>query len=83
MNYTSKNYDIVVIGAGPGGIAAAIAAARNGAHVLLAEKNGYVGGNMTIGLPLLGFLDRDGKQVQESEQSSILLPIPHPYPTLG
>lgn len=63
MNYTSKNYDIVVIGAGPGGIAAAIAAARNGAHVLLAEKNGYVGGNMTIGLPLLGFLDRDGKQV--------------------
>ncbi|MBR2282508.1 MAG: FAD-dependent oxidoreductase, partial [Spirochaetales bacterium] len=63
MNYITKNYDIVVIGAGPGGLAAAIAAARNGAHVLLAEKNGFVGGNMTIGLPLLGFLDRDGKQV--------------------
>ncbi len=63
MNYTSKNYDIVVIGAGPAGLAAAIAAARNGAHVLLAEKNGFLGGNMTIGLPLLGYLDRDGKQV--------------------
>lgn len=63
MKYISKNYDVVVVGAGPGGLAAAISAARNGAHVLLAEKNGFLGGNMTIGLPLLGYLDRDGKQV--------------------
>ncbi|MHC1693102.1 MAG: FAD-dependent oxidoreductase [Sphaerochaetaceae bacterium] len=63
MDYVSKEYDIVVVGAGPGGLAAAITAARNGAKVLLAERNGYLGGNMAIGLPLLGFLDRDGKQV--------------------
>ncbi len=63
MKYESRNYDVVVIGAGPGGIAAAISSARNGAKVLLAERNGFLGGNMTIGLPLLGFLDRDGKQV--------------------
>lgn len=63
MNYVSEEYDVVVVGAGPGGLAAAIQCARNGARVLLAEKNGYLGGNMTIGLPLLGFLDRDGKQV--------------------
>ena len=63
MNRTRKDYDIVVLGAGPGGLAAALAAARNGAKVLLAEKNGYLGGNMTLGLPLLGFLDKDGRTV--------------------
>ena len=63
MNTCVKEYDVVVLGAGPGGLAAALAAARNGAKVLLAEKNGYLGGNMTIGLPLLGFLDKDGRQV--------------------
>ena len=63
MNYTVKEYDIVVLGAGPGGLAAALAAARNGAKVLLADKNGYLGGNMTLGLPLLGFLDKDGRTV--------------------
>ncbi len=56
-------YDIVVIGGGPGGLPAALAAARQGAKVLLVEKNGYLGGNLTIGLPLLGFLDKDGNQV--------------------
>lgn len=63
MNECTKEYDVVVVGAGPGGLAAALAAARNGAKVLLAEKNGYLGGNMTIGLPLLGFLDKDGNKV--------------------
>ena len=53
MNTAIKEFDVVVIGAGPGGLAAALAAARNGARVLLVEKNGYLGGNMAIGLPLL------------------------------
>jgi hypothetical protein len=56
-------YDVIVVGGGPGGLPAAIAAARQGAKVLLVEKNGYLGGNLTIGLPLLGFLDKDGNQV--------------------
>lgn len=63
MNTVNKEFDIVVVGAGPGGLAAALAAARNGAKVLLVEKSGYLGGNMTIGLPLLGFLDKDGRKV--------------------
>ena len=63
MNTAIKEFDVVVIGAGPGGLAAALSSARNGARVLLVEKNGYLGGNMAIGLPLLGYLDRDGKKV--------------------
>jgi len=63
MNTISKEFDVVVLGAGPGGLAAALAAARGGAKVLLVEKNGYLGGNMAIGLPLLGFLDKDGNKV--------------------
>ncbi len=63
MNSVRKSYDIVVLGAGPGGLAASLAAARNGAKVLLVDKNGYLGGNMTLGLPLLGYLDKDGRTV--------------------
>ncbi len=63
MNTIKKTYDVVVIGGGPGGIPAAIAAARRGLKVLLVEKNGYLGGNLVIGLPLLGYLDKNGIQV--------------------
>jgi hypothetical protein len=42
--------DVLVVGAGPAGLAAAISAARNGARTTLIEKNGYVGGNLTAGL---------------------------------
>ncbi len=37
-------YDIAVLGGGPAGIAAAAAAARNGARVLLVERYGFLGG---------------------------------------
>ncbi|MFW5788293.1 MAG: FAD-dependent oxidoreductase, partial [Halanaerobiales bacterium] len=39
-----RNYDVVVVGAGPAGCSAAISAARNGADVLLIEKDGFPGG---------------------------------------
>ena len=63
MKLETLQCDVVVVGGGPGGIPAAIAAARQGAKVLLVERNGFLGGNMTIGLPLLAYLDKDGNQV--------------------
>jgi ribulose 1,5-bisphosphate synthetase/thiazole synthase len=56
-------YDVVVIGSGSGGLSAAIAAARNGAKVLMVERNGYLGGTMASGMGFLGFLDRHGRPV--------------------
>lgn len=55
--------EIAVIGGGPAGLSAAITAARMGKKVLLLEKNGYLGGNAVLGLPLLGFLDLSGRQI--------------------
>jgi hypothetical protein len=42
--------DVVVVGGGPGGIGAAVAAARNGAKTVLIERYGYLGGMGTGGL---------------------------------
>src|SRR3984885_5754660 len=39
--------DVLVVGSGPGGWAAALAAARAGASTALLERNGCFGGNMT------------------------------------
>jgi len=62
MKQYTYHYDVAVIGGGPAGLATAITAAREGKKVLLADKNGFLGGNLTIGLPLLGFLDEHGNQ---------------------
>lgn len=58
-----KKYDVIVVGAGPGGIPAAIAAARLGMDVLLVERNAHLGGLLVSGLPMLAFLDREGNQI--------------------
>lgn len=42
------SYDVVVIGGGPAGTTAAIAAARCGAKTLLVEQHGYLGGMLTM-----------------------------------
>jgi len=58
----SADYDVIVVGAEPEGIAAAVSAARNGAKTLLLESSQTLGGLMTLGK--LNFLDmcigRDG-----------------------
>lgn len=55
--------DVAVIGGGVTGVAAAIAAARQGADVILLEPRPFVGGNATTGLCLHNFISRFGKQV--------------------
>jgi hypothetical protein len=46
----SREADVVVVGGGPGGIGAALAAARSGADTVLVERYGYLGGMATGGL---------------------------------
>lgn len=43
------NYDVIVIGGGTAGVVAAVQAARAGARTLLVEKNGMLGGTLTVG----------------------------------
>lgn len=45
-----RECDVVVVGGGPGGIGAAVSAARNGADTVLVERYGYLGGMGTGGL---------------------------------
>lgn len=49
-------YDVVVVGGGPAGIAAALSAAEQGADTVIIERAGTVGGNLTLGhvAPLMG-----------------------------
>lgn len=47
-----KHWDVIVSGGGPGGVPAAVAAARNGARVLLVEAYGFLGGMATNALVL-------------------------------
>ena len=39
--------DVLVVGSGPGGLAAALAAARTGVDTMLVERYGCFGGNIT------------------------------------
>ena len=43
----TRRCEVLVVGGGPAGIAAAIAAARKGAGTLLVDRNGFVGGTAT------------------------------------
>ena len=60
MMNTSK-YDVIVAGAGPAGIFAAVAAARQGTRVALVERFGIVGGTLTAGY-VVPILVRSGRQ---------------------
>lgn len=55
--------DVLVVGGGPAGIMAAQAAAGDGLKVALVESRSFLGGNMTIGIPILDFLGQKGNQI--------------------
>ncbi|SDR94436.1 FAD dependent oxidoreductase [Paenibacillaceae bacterium GAS479] len=57
--------DVVVIGGGPAGLCAAIAAGRQGASVILIERYGFVGGMSTAAsvYPWMTFHTAQGEQV--------------------
>ena len=71
-------HDMLIIGGGPAGLAAAITAARAGKRVILLEKNGFLGGNLEhfrqgfsgIGLPCV-LITGDASQLALEHLSSI------------
>lgn len=62
----SYRYDVLVAGGGIAGIAAALAAARNGARTCLIEKEYALGGLATLGLIIIYLPLDDGQGVQMS-----------------
>ena len=57
--------DVVVVGGGPGGHSAAIAAARNGARTVLVERYGHLGGMSTGGIVIqIPHMSDGGKEQQ-------------------
>lgn len=58
------HYDVCVIGGGPAGFCAAVAAGRGGAKTALVERYGMLGGTMTLGgIPAPALFHAHGKQV--------------------
>jgi len=55
--------EVVVVGGGPAGVAAAVSAARAGADVLLVERYGHLGGLATGGLVILLDCYSDGDEI--------------------
>lgn len=72
--------DVLVVGGGPSGFAAAVGAADAGADVVLVERYGFLGGNATVALvmPLMSF-HNEHKQAAftESGEDARLLPTDH------
>jgi NADPH-dependent 2,4-dienoyl-CoA reductase/sulfur reductase-like enzyme len=59
---TTESAEVLVIGGGPSGLCAAVAASRAGANVTLIEQNGFCGGMATAGLvaPFMTCYDSGG-----------------------
>jgi hypothetical protein len=51
--HVCRETDVIVVGGGPAGVAAAVSSARNGADTVLVERYGHLGGLATGGLVIL------------------------------
>ncbi|GGL64623.1 hypothetical protein GCM10010129_05290 [Streptomyces fumigatiscleroticus] len=72
--------DVLVVGGGPAGIAAAVGAADAGAEVVLVERYGFLGGNATAALvmPLMSFHNEHRQATfTEAGDEARLLPTDH------
>ena len=71
--------DVVVVGAGPGGFAAALQAARMGARVMVVEKFDMPGGVHTSGLQGAAGIGIGGihSELMERFDEAILVGVPH------
>jgi hypothetical protein len=58
-----EDYDVVVVGGGCAGVAAAVSAAKNGARTLLIEAGSMIGGELITGLPVDGALNARGEWI--------------------
>lgn len=67
-------FDIIVMGGGPSGAHAALAAARAGNKVLLVEKHGFLGGSLTaMGVgPMMSFHNPAGTQVVAGQAEELV-----------
>lgn len=67
-----KRYDVIVCGGGTAGMIAAVASGRLGARTLLIDREGYLGGTATYGIPFLGFFSGDGTKVVDGLAQEIV-----------
>lgn len=59
----TEHVDVLVVGGGSAGVAAAIGARKRGAETVLVEAGPMVGGELLSGLPILGRLDARGERL--------------------
>ncbi len=79
------HYDVIVVGGGVAGVAAAIAAARKGKSVLLIEKSVMLGGLATLGFIVIYLPLCDGrgqKLIGGISEEMLWASIAHSYDTL-